>query len=416
MSTYARTSKRFRFLSGLLCGFTMVACAPRMSVVNPTVPASPRFARPVSQTFSALRQPATGRAKPRQGLRLAPQPTAPAEVHPGWLLYINPEQDFKPGDLITGRGQRGEDFIRTVKRSYAQGQGRVVVETNPVDLNSAFEDLDVQAPNKNGGRGPGEPRTLTLKEYEIEITPYFSLITSLEMTPDFSKTRLKMQGDKIWIHFHPRVELSYAIRPNFHLSLDDPLAKIPGVSEPVPLKNHTFKGMLGFIPVSYELNLGAQLKSEAQGNGGFAFSTSAEGELNRGVDMELGLRQRPVIKSSGTLSFKPKFNKPRLDFEGEVSMRLYVPTVEMRLSIAGAGGPFIKIAPYLESRLSQVVELTGPRREARTDIDVHLAAEVAGGLSPNQLFGKDMMPAFEKKLWEKELRKVYEEHQTRPIS
>ena len=62
-------------------------------------------------------------------------------------------------------------------------------------------------------------------------------------------------------------------------------------------------------------------------------------KLNGGIDLELGLRQKPVIKSSGKLSFQPRFQKPNLNFEDSGSPKLYVPEIQLRLSIAGAGGP-----------------------------------------------------------------------------
>lgn len=353
-----------------------------------------------------LRQQSAQRQIQRQDLRVFQQPV-PVTVEPQRLIFQGPQPDLKTNQVLMGRSQNNQDFLRRVRSIQPVGN-QLIVETTQATLFDAFQELDF-----SGARLERAATPIALQAHRFNIGGIVDIVLDLGLKPDFSDAQLRLKNNKLFVRLAPKFELDAQVRSEFRFIGSRPINETPLQ----PIGNVSFNAArfpvwVGPVPLMFHLKPGAGLDLGHRADGRLLLATELQGDFKASVEMEAALGDSPVTRTDSDYHVDGKMLPPELHLTGSARARVYLPTVHVDSEIAGLVGPFIEARPYVDGQYLRRLSITPTQTTAFSSVNSHLGLKIDAGLTPTRLFGKDLTHELRFKILDKQLKELYRKETT----
>lgn len=326
----------------------------------------------------------------------------PLSVLPEQLIFDG-QHRFEPGQVLMGRSQEGQAFLRQVVSVQTRGP-QTVVQTQQAYLTDAFDELDVT------GAVPTErmkPIELDRRTFKIG---FVSLDSALKAQPDFSDARLRIHdGKALYVRLAPQLELTWDVtgRTSFS-SLESGLSDVPLK----PIGNVNFKtfpinAQIGPVPVTFYIRPGAALDWGYRGSGSIELGAQLQGRVKAGVELNANLSETPDVNTLFDYGYDGHFNDPRIDFDGQVRTRLHIPRIRVESEIAEMTGPYIEAESFIDGDLDAHLKVVNNQKQVTGTAEAHLGLALRAGLPATHLFGKQLTQEINKTLFDRRIKELY---------
>jgi hypothetical protein len=335
--------------------------------------------------------------------RLLEAEQAPVSVWVDRLLFA-PGQRFEVGEILVGRGQDQEPFLRRVISIALKGAQQEVF-TEEASLLEAFAELDATADAQ------AQTAAIVLDRRRFQLGPLM-IDSALRLQPDFSDLRLRIEkGRALFVRVAPDLKTTWDLTTRVILTPDTPILQPVLVLKPVGevrFAEQRVHFRVGPVPVSLVLKPSASLDWGHQAVGKLECNGQLNARLKAGVEIRAQLGQKPSFAPFHSFESGGQISQPRLEINGRVLSRLSFPELRIESKIAGMAGPYLDNALWLDGDLNaRATVLPSGRTQVIGRAESHLGLTVRAGIPPTRLFGKFFGGNIHQTLLHKRMRELY---------
>lgn len=353
--------------------------------------------------------PATQRQVVRQQSQVFAEPV-PVAVFPDRLVFQGTQHRFTPGQVLMGRSQQNQDFLRRVRSSATQGNTTVVQTTNAT-LFDVFEELDLA-----GVRAQRAPERIQVRSQRFNLGGVVDIVVDMGLTPDFSDTRIRLKDSRLQVRVAPRLEIDTRVRSEYRfLNIQSEAVPLKPVGQ-VSFTAARFPVWVGPVPLVFHIKPGASLDWGHSAQGNLGVTTQLQGELKAAIELEAAVGERPTTRSDSNYQLDGTMLPPDLKMTGSARARLSLPQIQVDSEIAGLVGPFVQAGPYVDASYRRSLKGTPGNGTVTSLSEASLGLTIDGGITPTRLFGAELSREVRVRILDRTLKQLYRKETTEPLT